>query len=306
MGEDRQTQAERRQNWVARTLGHSVHDFIPSPGRLGYHPPREHTVVPITACPVARPEIEAAIGQLPVVPGLVTHLELRSDGQRVVGVFSARSGARPKVQEWIKSLPADALNGADLAVDGTPVRGTGKVELTTEGITHRLSPGTFYQVNLEINALLVRDVVAAVLDRSPTQVLDAYAGAGNLSLPLAAQGVGVTQIESHPAAVKDSRATALRHGLTVDARVQKAQDFSAGDAFFDLAILDPPRAGAGELMAQILMTRPAAMVMVSCNPHTLTRDMRQATEQGYRVSMVRVYEMFPQTEHAEVLAVLDR
>jgi tRNA/tmRNA/rRNA uracil-C5-methylase (TrmA/RlmC/RlmD family) len=224
----------------------------------------------------------------------------------VVAVFQANRGTHSTVRAWASQLSPDVLNGADIAVEGKAIRGSCQVDITAGGITHRLSPETFYQVNLEVNCCLVDDVIEAVQQRAPQQVLDAFAGAGNLSIPLAAAGTPLTQIESHPSAVRDARATATRMGLSIDARVQRAQDFSAGDAFFDLAIVDPPRSGVGPLMEQLLLTRPAALVMVSCNPHTLTRDLRFATADGYKVSLVRVYEMFPQTEHAEVLVVLDR
>jgi len=246
------------------------------------------------------------MAEFPSIPAGVSHVELRTDGEKVVAVFEVKRGAHGPIRSWVSALPEDALGGADLAVDGKAIRGDCKVQITANDVSHRLSPGTFYQVNLEINDQLVRHVNEAVHDRQPAHVLDAFAGAGNLSMPLAQAGMQVTQIESHPSAVRDARATAKRLGLTIDARVQRGQDFEAGQVFFDLAIIDPPRSGAGAMMQQILTTRPKALIMVSCNPHTLTRDVRQAKDAGYSLSELRVYEMFPQTEHAEVLAVLDR
>ncbi len=322
MGRSVADQRARRLSWMSRAIGHPAETLVPSPrqlgyrarvrlspdesGRLGFHPPRSHEVLPIQSCPVAHAALAPALAALPAVPREVGTLELRTDGERVVAAVQARRGAGGRVRTWAEKLDPTVLGGADLAVDGKPVRGDCRVVLTVGGITHQLSAETFYQVNLEVNAQLVTDVGEAVRARAPTQVLDAFSGAGNLSLPLAVAGIHLTLIESHAPAVRDARATAKRHGLTVDARVGRAQDFCAGDAFFDLAIVDPPRAGAGPMMGQLLLTRPAALVMVSCNPHTLSRDLRQATEAGYQVSLVRVYEMFPQTEHAEVLVVLDR
>ena len=75
--------------------------------------------------------------------------------------------------------------------------------LSVADVTHRL-PATFYQVNLEINAL-VGDVLTMVEALEPTAILDLFSGAGNLSMPLAMKGISTTMIESHPTAVKDAR-----------------------------------------------------------------------------------------------------
>ena len=322
MGQPADEDKVRKLTWVSRALGHTVTAWHASPerfgyrarirlsadgnGALGFHPPRSQQVLPIQACPVAHPALAPTLSQLPQVPRGVAHLELRTDGSRVVAAFEAHNGGQGDVRKWLTTLDEDALNGADIALDGKRVRGPCHVEISAGDITHHLSPGTFYQVNLSINSVLVEDVRAAVLQRSPSHILDAFAGAGNLSMPLAAKGLAVTQIEQHPAAIRDARATAQRHDLAVTARQESAYRFRAGDVFFDLAIVDPPRAGAGKMMSQLLLTRPASLVMVSCNPQTLARDIGQAKAEGYTISSAKVYEMFPQTEHAEVLVVLDR
>ena len=322
MDQSAESAQERRLSWVSRALNHPITDWVPSPqrlayrarvrlaadkdGHLGFHRPRSSEVLPITECAVAHPALHAALASLPKVPRGVAHLELRTDGERVVAAFESHHGGQGDVRDWLTSLAPDALDGADLAVDGKRVRGSCQVEISAGEITHHLSPGTFYQVNLGINERLVCDVRSAVLARSPSHVLDAYAGAGNLSMPLAAQGVSLTQLEQHPSAVRDAKATAERYSLTLSTRQQSAQSFQAGDVFFDLAILDPPRAGVGKMMAQLLLTRPASLVMVSCNPTTLGRDLRAPLKAGFKITQATVYEMFPQTEHAEVMVVLDR
>ena len=313
---------QRRLNWVSRAINHQITQWVPSPqrlayrarirlaadrdGQLGFHPPRSPEVLPITQCAVAHTALHGALASLPTVPRGVAHLELRTDGQRVVAAFESHHGGQGDVRDWLSELPPNAFNGADLAVDGKRVRGSCHVEVSAGDITHHLSPGTFYQVNLDINERLVTDVRSAVLARAPSHVLDAYAGAGNLSMPLAAQGISLTQIEQHPSAVRDAKATAERYSLNLSTRQQRAQSFQAGDVFFDLAILDPPRAGVGKMMAQLLLTRPASLIMVSCNPTTLGRDLRAALKDGFKISEATVYEMFPQTEHAEVMVILDR
>ena len=116
----------------------------------------------------------------------------------------------------------------------------------------------------------------------------------------------MTMIEAHPTAARDARRTSKAHNISADIRTGKAEAFQAGDAFFDVAILDPPRKGAGAVIEQVLTTRPKAVVLVSCNPSTLAGDLKRAHKHGYRMDSVHLYEMFPHTDHVEAMGVLRR
>jgi 23S rRNA (uracil1939-C5)-methyltransferase len=80
----------------------------------------------------------------------------------------------------------------------------------------------------------------------------------------------------------------------------------AGDHFFDVALLDPPRAGAPGVISQLVLTRPRALVYVSCHAPSLARDLKEASAAGYRIRDLSVFDMFPQTPHCEMLCVLER
>lgn len=301
-------QLARKRAQLERALGRAVDALVPSPrslgyrarvdlavgpGGLGYTRPRSREHVPIPACAIARPELNAALGVLQGADlrGL-TRLELRTDGQKVV---LAAQGSR-------RELPW----GEHVALNGRPLRGDPTVRIQAGGVEHQLSPGTFYQVNLEVNALLVEEVRALALAYQPQAVLDLFAGAGNLSLPLAAAGVPCTLLEMDGPATRDAQATARRLGLPVEVQNRDALQLRAGERFFDLALLDPPRAGAGDLIGRLVLTRPRAIVYVSCNPVALARELRPALAAGYRVRRLLGYDMFPQTPHVEVLCVLER
>jgi len=302
---------------VEKQLGIPVSEYIPSPrslayrarieltrgrdGALGFRSPKTHDNVSIRHCPVAREEINAILERLPTAPRAIERVALRSNGNQVVMHASCKDKARHSARTWLEDL-ADL--GIPLALNGRGVVGDPTTPLTVAGIEHRLSPATFYQVNLEINDTLVQDVLKSVIGSDPTAVLDLFSGAGNLSLPLAAKGIQCTLIESHPTATKDARRTAAHHNLTVDVRTAKAESFQAGDVFFDVAILDPPRKGVGKALEQVLLTRPKAIIMVSCNTRTLADDLKRAATLGYAMKSVRLYEMFPHTNHVEAMGIL--
>lgn len=316
--EDRQLQ--QKIDFLTRALRRPPDSVVPSPtplgyrarvslrldaaGRAGFSRPRSHEHLPVRDCPIARPELNAVLGALPLLPGL-EQLELRSDGAGVV--LSARNAnpQKPRVTELPSALlDLPGLRGA--ALDGARALGEDTVAIEVCGVRHRFSPDTFYQVNLGVNERLVAAVRDAVLASAPNAVLDLFSGAGNLSLPLAREGLPITLIEANAAATRDARRTAVEHGLKVQVKTAPAERYQPGDAVFDVVILDPPRAGAGGLVPKLLITRPRTILYVSCNPVALAADLKPAFKAGYTLRSVTLFDMFPQTSHMETLAVLDR
>jgi 23S rRNA (uracil1939-C5)-methyltransferase len=311
-----------------RGLDHPVPPPLPSPrrqgararvslrvadsGRLVVHRPGSHEPVEPPLVAMARPEIVEAAhrikGQLAQAPDLARRLErveLRSDGVRVVSVFY---GQVPKCERHRLSAllaPAMAPDGA-ACLETRVLLGDPRLRLPLGELELEVGPTSFFQVNLEANAVLVADVVDAVMAFEPTRVLDLFGGAGNLSLPIAARGVPVELVESHPAAVKDARLNARRTGLSVEVCQEDAYRLQAGSRFFDVAVLDPPRKGAGPTMQAVCATRPVGIVLVSCHPPSLAKDLEAARAQGYRLERLALHDLFPLTSHVESLAVLTR
>jgi 23S rRNA (uracil1939-C5)-methyltransferase len=74
---------------------------------------------------------------------------------------------------------------------------------------------------------------------------------------------------------------------------------------FSHVLLDPPRAGAREILATVAMLKPERVAYVSCHPGSLARDLGvMVHEHGYELLAVGVADMFPHTAHIESLAVL--
>jgi len=297
---------------VEQVLCHAVDAVHRSPQELGYRaritlrpgprgawsysPPRSHDRVPVSTCAIARPELQAALSVLPPVPG-ARSVELRSDGERVVLAFDG--GQRSAL---------DALRGpwVGVARGNQVIQGDARTRLRVGELVLDLGPRTFYQVNLAVNEILVAQVRDQVLALAPEALLELYSGAGNLGLPLAAAGVPVTAIESHAGAVADARRSAAALGLTPTLIRGDADRVQLGQHPFDVLVLDPPRAGAPGVLAELMPARPRGIVTVSCNVGALARDLRPALAAGYRIHRLEVLDMFPQTPHVEVLCVLHR
>lgn len=279
-------------------------------GRLGLSGAGSHEVVPLPGCPVAHPLLDAALRSLPPLPG-PAEVELRTDGTRVVLLVRSRSGhgkkrrGRPPERDALRAIPADTIHG--VIVDGHVWRGTGTLSLPVAKQHLRASAGSFFQVHLEMNDRLIAWLRPRVRALAPAHLLDLYAGIGNLGLTLADLTGGVTLIESSRSAVEDARhnARALQLTVPVDIRRGDAHRFRAGDAFYDVVIIDPPRRGAGRMITELAVTRPKAIVYVACDARSLARDISALTKStDYAVAELVGFEMFPWSSHMESVAIL--
>lgn len=288
-----------------RQVGHRARIALTIDGlRVGYHGARSHDLVEPDLCRIARPEVQAAMTHLRA--WLSTHgpipfaaVEIRSDGTRAVFAFSERSkGPLPGKAAW-----ADL---GDVALDGKTAAGNPTLHLPVGAMSLRASASAFYQVNLEANALLVAHVLAKVQEVKAERVLDLYSGIGNLGLPVAAAGVPVVAVERDGSAMHDLRTTAAEAGLrNVEALAIPAERFDPSRTAFDVALLDPPRAGAGEVLGRVMRNRPRRLIYVSCNIQETARDLRTYAK-DYKLVDVACFELFPDTHHIETVVVLDR
>ncbi|MGH8443651.1 MAG: 23S rRNA (uracil(1939)-C(5))-methyltransferase RlmD [Solimonas sp.] len=172
----------------------------------------------------------------------------------------------------------------------------------------RFEPLDFIQVNGGISQQTVNQALDW-LDLQPGErVLELFCGLGNFSLPLARRGAQVLAVEGENGLVQRARENAQRNGL--DIRFEKADLFTAtGDESwlqpaFDKLLLDPPRAGAKEILPIIARRKPQRIVYVSCHPGTLARDAGILVHEfGYRLVRAGVMDMFPHTSHVESMAL---
>ncbi len=201
--------------------------------------------------------------------------------------------------------------GPDSVTALTPPTRT--LDYSPDGSALRLvfTPIDFIQINAVVSQAMVRQALAWLAPQPGDVVLELFAGLGNFSLPLAAAGARVTAVEGEAGLVARGRGNAQRNGLEID--------FVQADLFkpdtqaawlrkpFDLALLDPPRAGAREVLPLLAAARPRRIVYVSCHPATLARDAGVlAREHGYRLSRAGVLDMFPHTAHIESMALFER
>lgn len=183
-------------------------------------------------------------------------------------------------------------------------------ELPAEDIRIRFEPGDFIQINGEVNRAMVSAALESAALEAGERVLDLYCGLGNFSLPAARRAGSVLGVEGSAPLVARAARNAVANGIG-NARFVTADLAGTDWPFFhepwDVVLLDPARAGADPAVQAMRRMRPRRVVYVSCHPGTLARDAGTLVrEQGYRLTSVRVLDMFPHTHHVEAISVFDR
>lgn len=291
---------------------------------LGFRARHASRLVDIQVCEVLLPELSTLIGPLRVLlaeleaPRLVGHLELiAADSIRVVVVRQLRDN-RADLQRWREFGEANGVAVARLlGREETTLEWLGK----TPALSYRLpvgegelelgfAPGDFVQVNERINRELVAAVREWLTPVAERHVLDLFAGIGNFSLPLAADGARVTAVEGNPAMVARLEDNANANGLGIEARQADLNDRTAVAELLarlspEAVVLDPPRDGA-DAVCRALIERPVSrLVYIACDPATLARDVARLVQGGYRIVRVAVADMFAHTSHLESLLLLE-
>jgi 23S rRNA (uracil1939-C5)-methyltransferase len=139
-----------------------------------------------------------------------------------------------------------------------------------------------------------------------------YCGIGPISLYLATRAKLVIGIDDNVSAVNVAKENARRNGyhncrfFAGDA-AEKLADTAVSLSQIDLIVVNPPRKGlSAETFAALVTTAAQKLIYVSCDPQTLARDLDRFCQAGYTVLRVQPFDMFPQTDQVETVALLER
>ena len=171
----------------------------------------------------------------------------------------------------------------------------------------------FFQANIALVGELVDQVVGMCALSGGETVVDAYGGAGLFSLFLGERAGQLFGIEGDREAVRCAGINLRREGLGQgqffqgDVADVLDLEFLRRRTKVDATVLDPPRDGcSSDVIEKAVAIRPGRIVYVSCNPATQARDIRRLVECGYALRRLQPLDMFPQTAHIEVVALLTR
>ena len=262
--------------------------------RIGYRTEPSHEIIDIADDPLARPEINAKLGEIrrAVMTLLTTGpVPVRKDTERK-GNVTVRWTKKSGVKWWIGDAPKDLV-----------------LKETTCALDFEVPADGFYQVNTDVGEELAKAVVAEYQKGAAEapEVLDLYCGVGVLGL--CCKPPRLTGIESGRQAIEFAKRNAAAQ-KAVDARFFSEQvGRNVGRIKIGprtTVIVDPPRGGLEPNVPKWLAASNAPRILyVSCDPATLMRDLR-VISRGYEVESVRWFNMFPRTARFETLVTLKR
>jgi 23S rRNA (uracil1939-C5)-methyltransferase len=184
--------------------------------------------------------------------------------------------------------------------------------LPDDDLTLSFLPTDFTQVNPAINPPMIAQALELLDLRPEHRVLDLFCGLGNFSLPMARRAAQVVGVEGEAGLVQRARENAAANGI--DHVEYHAVELS-GDLLhwpwmrqhYDRILLDPPRSGAQDMVAQLGKLGAERIVYVACHPGSLAHDAGILVhELGYRLVTAGVMDMFPHTAHVESMALFER
>lgn len=159
----------------------------------------------------------------------------------------------------------------------------------------------FFQSNRYLTAALGEYVADKAIG---TSVMDLYSGVGTFSAFLAQPGRRIVAVERQKQCLQLAKKHLGDCEFYTDAvEVWAKRQYPS----VDTVVVDPPRTGLDQGVPSLIASwKPQRIVYVSCNSVTLARDLQRFASEGYTVTTVRVFDLYPQTFHHEVVVVLDR
>ncbi|HMG37184.1 MAG TPA: class I SAM-dependent RNA methyltransferase [Blastocatellia bacterium] len=250
-------------------------------GSVGFKRARSNSVCDITQCPVLSPELNDLLHQ--------------------IRAMDLSASSRGLLSGEIEAAAGDQGVSASARLTGLP---TGDLEIEVEGLWFSFSPKVFFQSNSTMLSPLVREVVGR---EGGSVAIDLYAGVGLFTIPMARSFDSVVAVEADDRTAAYARRNVARNGVTnvrVMCTTVQGASRQLGELGAGLIVLDPPRRGAAEAIPMLAAMRPERIVYVSCDPVTLSRDLRSLVEHGFELVGVKAFDLFPQTYHVETVARL--
>jgi 23S rRNA (uracil1939-C5)-methyltransferase len=289
---------------------------------LGLHRARGAEVLDLTVCPVLDARLVALFAPLRTLlagldclkrtgrlvanlldtgPDILlrTDADLKAADRSLLAAF-ARTHAIPRIS-WSRSQGAPEtavlLRPAVISLSGVPVTPP---------------PGAFLQASREGESAIVSAVLAGLPEKLPARarIAELYAGSGTLTFALATRA-RVLAWEGDAEALAALRKAASSAGLTgriiaerrdlthAPIRATEIKDVAA-------IVLDPPHAGAPAQLPEIVRAKPPVVIYVSCNPATLSRDLKPLAESGYHLKSATAIDQFLWSARLESVTVLTR
>ena len=261
-------------------------------GHFGFNESKSHKIIEITSCPLLLPEINALIPELCALVrklgGAGDCFILKTDFGVDIHIKDGKGMPDLKRLEMLGTL-AQNSQVVRLMYNDNPI---------FEKVSMPYQADTFLQPSLEGEKMLV-DLVIKNVGQAKSAV-DLFCGYGTFTRPLAEVGLSVVGYDS------DLRTVSTLGDMGIQRDLFRNPLTPEEISDFDLAVLDPPRAGAKEQVLQLAETKIPRIIMVSCAPKTGARDIKILTDAGWHLTEIIPVDQFTYSNHIEIVALLEK
>jgi 23S rRNA (uracil1939-C5)-methyltransferase len=286
--------------------------------RAGYKARKSWDLVDIAVCPISDPGLQAAIPALKRLaaplfehpksaPTLHTTLTATGIDVDISGVESKSGGLSADARMQLAERAAEA-DFARVTLGGEAAYLARMPQVRLGPAVVSLPPGAFLQATPGAEAAMSAFVAEAA--QGASRIADLYCGVGTFTFRLAqiAQVHAADFAAEAVGALTSALASAPGlHGVTAEARDLVRRPVLAEELRkTDVAVFDPPRAGAAEQTAELARSGVARVIGVSCNPATFARDARTLVDAGFRLERVLPVDQFLWSPHIELVGVFSR
>ncbi len=282
--------------------------------RMGFTEQNSHNLIDLDECHVLDPALFALVAPLrgllaAMLPGkrrVNVHLALADrgpdvliDGMEAEGLAAAEAITAFSHRHGLARFAMDEGLGATSRWEPEPVT------VTLSGVPVPFPPAAFLQATPEGETALVA-AVREIAGQSRA-VADLFAGLGTFTFALPGAKVYAAEAARDPILALRAAGIQAQRQIFADHRDLFRRPVTAKDlSNFDCIVLDPPRAGAREQVAEIAACKAPALAYVSCNPSTFARDAQVLCEGGYRLDWVQPVGQFRWSTHVELAARFSR
>ena len=177
------------------------------------------------------------------------------------------------------------------------------------GLDFKVSAFSFFQTNVEAVERLYTEALSMIDNFDDKIVYDLYCGTGTITQTLALKAKKVIGVEIVEEAV---------HAARINAKLNKLDncEFIVGDVFEvldcikerpDVIVVDPPRVGIHQKALEKIVSYGVKQILyISCNPKSLTDNLKYMNYYGYKVKTIKAFDNFPNTKHIECVCLIEK
>lgn len=285
---------------------------------IGFYRLNTNDIVPIKECPLIFPSANNVISILKEKPFILKYTDSISFITNGEDIHLNIEGKIDNKKRYLYEIYESLIQGKNLSVGLTCSKGGDDrlfvgvpyIEFSIDDFKYLVNGRTFFQGHTTLNKKIIEIIRGLVDYRNTGLLLDLFCGVGFLSIPMASHFYRVIGIDNHEESLRLAKENTKRNKIKNmefyrQDIISKACFLNLGSA--DVVIVDPPRRGCSKrLMEALIQLNPHQIIMVSCDPATMARDIKVLIDNGYKMITGHTIDLFPQTFHIETIVSLSR